>query len=272
MGSFTGVTMATAVPPTPKGPMLGTAITLSEVTKSYAGARVLERFSLVVPPGEVVALLGPSGCGKTTILRLIAGLERADQGSVDIRGTEPASPPVVAFVFQDHRLFPWLRVLENVLLAARLRGGPTVADAGRAEGLLAGLGLAGYARHYPHQLSVGMQQRVSLARAMFSKPSLLLLDEPLSSLDELTAHRSASLLHKSLRDATSTIVLVTHRPEEAASLADRVVVLSGSRPTRLVHDEYVGGADGRGPGRVGEGPSEIAERLRAVALRFGGDE
>jgi NitT/TauT family transport system ATP-binding protein len=200
---------------------------LDGVTLSFGAVEVLGGLDLEVREGEFVALVGPSGCGKTTLLNLCSGWLSPSTGRVE-------RPARLRMVFQQDGLFPWLTVDENIRL-----GLSQVTDPGeqrrRADALLDLIGLAGFARSYPHQLSGGMRQRVELARAIGGETPLLLMDEPFSSLDYLSRLKMRRELARILREQPRTVVLVTHDIEEAAQLADRVLVLS-ERPAR-VRDE-----------------------------------
>jgi NitT/TauT family transport system ATP-binding protein len=194
---------------------------------SFGDVEVLQPLDLEVRHGEFVALVGPSGCGKTTLLNLASGWLTPSGGRVE-------RPPRVRMVFQQDGLFPWRTVRENVLLG--LRHVPDSAERlRRAEAMIQLVGLSGFAEHYPHQLSGGMRQRAELARAVAGDTDLLLMDEPFSSLDYLTRLRLRAELARLLRERPRTVVLVTHDIEEAAQLADRVLVLS-DRPAH-VRDE-----------------------------------
>src|ERR687895_2169877 len=207
-------------------------VDLRRVTKRFGGVAAVSDAELCVGRGEFLALLGPSGCGKTTLLRLIAGFERPDEGEVWVEGrlvagsghwTRPERRRI-GFVFQDYALFPHLTVGENVGfgLAWRER------RRRRAE-VLELVGLAGYERRYPHELSGGQQQRVALARALAPSPSLVLLDEPWSNIDPLLRHSMRDELGAILRAAGVTVILVTHDREEAFSISDRIaLMLKGS--------------------------------------------
>ncbi|HEY6553064.1 MAG TPA: ABC transporter ATP-binding protein [Vicinamibacteria bacterium] len=197
---------------------------LTGVNHAYQGVEVLRGLDLDVRRGEFVALVGPSGCGKTTLLNLCSGWLRPSAGAVVRTGR-------VRMVFQQDGLFPWLTVDENVRLGLRhMPGEPERAQ--RASSLLALIGLSSFASHYPHQLSGGMRQRVELARALGGDTDLLLMDEPFSSLDYLTRLKMRGELARLLREQPRTVVLVTHDIEEAAQLADRVLVLT-DRPGRI---------------------------------------
>ena len=200
---------------------------MDNATVAYGEVEVLRDLHLEVRHGEFVALVGPSGCGKTTLLNLASGWLPPQRGRVE-------RPLRVRMVFQQDGLFPWRTVAENVRLG--LRHVPEPAERARQEeSLLALVGLSGFAGHYPHQLSGGMRQRVELVRALAGDTDLLLMDEPFSSLDYLTRLRMRAELARLLRERPRTVVLVTHDIEEAAQLADRVLVLS-DRPAR-VRDE-----------------------------------
>ena len=199
-------------------------VRFDEVTVRFGDVLVLDRLTFEVHPGEFVAVVGPSGCGKTTLLNLCSGWLAPSAGQV-------RRPDRVRMVFQQDGLFPWLTVGENVRLG--LRHLKDEAEAARQTTALLGLiGLISFEGHYPHQLSGGMRQRVELARALGGGTDLLLMDEPFSSLDYLTRLKLRAELARLLKEQPRTVVLVTHDIEEAAQLADRVLVLS-ERPARL---------------------------------------
>ncbi|MCK8786996.1 ABC transporter ATP-binding protein [Roseomonas sp. NAR14] len=194
---------------------------------------VLDGIDLVIEPGEFVTILGASGCGKSTLLRLLAGLEHPDAGEVRHDGRAIAGTGLErGLVFQEPRLFPWLTVAENV--AAALLNAPLDADAKRraVAGHIAMVGLGGFERAYPHQLSGGMAQRVAIARGLVNRPGLLLLDEPFGALDAFTREQLQDELRALQAREGFTTVLVTHDVEEALYLGDRVVVMS-PRPGRI---------------------------------------
>jgi ABC-type nitrate/sulfonate/bicarbonate transport system ATPase subunit len=197
--------------------------------KSYRAAsgsrlHVLGELSITVENGEVAAIVGPSGCGKTTLLRIIVGLDRDFEGSVEL----PAHGRL-GVVFQEPRLLPWRTVEENLRLAA-----PQASDAA-LDALFATLGLAEHRRHYPGELSLGLARRVALARAFAVEPELLVLDEPFVSLDAALAARLRAELIELVSRRPVTTLLVTHNVEEAIGLADRVFLLSAP-PTRVLSD------------------------------------
>src|SRR6516225_11105003 len=165
----------------------GAPVSLRELSRSFGTVRALDQLSLDIAPGELVALLGPSGCGKTTALRILAGFETADSGTVSVDGKDiapvPAAKRDMGMVFQSYSLFPNMSALDNVGFGLRMRKMGAAGRRKRAGDLLDLVGLAPQARQYPHQLSGGQQQRVALARALAIEPRVLLLDEPLSALD-----------------------------------------------------------------------------------------
>jgi len=197
---------------------------LEGVSHSFGAVEVLRHLSLEVSRGEFVAVVGPSGCGKTTLLNLLSGFVEPSSGTVLRAGR-------MRMVYQQDGLFPWMTVAENILLG--LRQIKDAAERGRQLNEMIGLiGLTGFEGHYPHQLSGGMRQRVELARALAGETDILLMDEPFSSLDYLTRLRMRQELARMLRERPRTVVLVTHDIEEAAQLADRVIVFS-ERPARI---------------------------------------
>jgi NitT/TauT family transport system ATP-binding protein len=202
-----------------------TAVTLQGVTRRFGALTALEGVSMQLAPGEVVAVVGPSGCGKTTLLELVCKLQRPDAGEV-------ASAPAVLMPQRD-LLLPWLAALDNAALALRIAGLGREQARERARPLFARLGLAGFENARPHQLSGGMRQRVAFARTLLSGKPVLCLDEPFGALDALTRADLQAWLSQALAEEPRTVVLVTHDVEEAAVLADRIVVLA-PRPGRVV--------------------------------------
>jgi ABC-type nitrate/sulfonate/bicarbonate transport system ATPase subunit len=190
---------------------------------------VLGTIELTLGAREIVALVGPSGCGKTTLLRIVGGLERNFEGTLDWRG---AAAPSIGTVFQEPRLLPWRTVRQNLLLAQQTEN-PDLADA-----LLRTLGLAQFRDAFPATLSLGMARRVAIARAFAIEPELVLLDEPFVSLDPEMAARSRALLIAAWRERPTAALLVTHDRAEAASLADRILFLS-AQPTHVLTETIV---------------------------------
>ncbi len=210
-------------------------LSLRHVGRHYAGVPVVEDVSLEVEPGEILCLLGPSGCGKTTLLRLVAGVERPSSGRILINDQEVAGPHAfvpperrgVGLMFQDFALFPHLTIIQNV--AFGLNGLGRAAALREAHAALERVGLDQYAEDYPHILSGGEQQRVALARAITPRPSVLLMDEPFSGLDALlrVAMREETLAI--LKETRATCMIVTHAPEEAMQLGNRIALMRKGR-------------------------------------------
>jgi sulfonate transport system ATP-binding protein len=216
---------------------MSSKLDLRHVSKRFAGddhaLPVLERIDLAVQDGEFIAIVGASGCGKSTLLRLIAGLDDQFDGDIDFGGERVSGTDLArGIVFQDHRLFPWLNVEQNIAVA--LKNAPlTKQEKTRAVAdHVALVGLNGYERHHPHQLSGGMAQRVAIARGLVNRPRLLLLDEPFGALDALTRSRLQNELRRIWERERITMILVTHDVDEAVFLADRVVVMQ-ARPGRI---------------------------------------
>ena len=207
----------------------GVRVHIDGLRRVFAQGPVIDGLSLDVVAGSFVAFLGPSGCGKSTLLRLIAGLDEPDAGTVSRSGAR------VAFVFQDAHLLPWRDVEGNVALPLELAGEPRQKREERARRALAEVGLAEAVTKLPHELSGGMRMRVSLARALVTKPDLLLLDEPFAALDEMTRQRLDDQLRLLWARLGLTVLFVTHSVDEAAYLAERAVVFS-ARPARIVAD------------------------------------
>jgi NitT/TauT family transport system ATP-binding protein len=207
---------------------------VGQVFESRDGSvQALDGIDLHVREKEFVTLIGRSGCGKSTLLRLIAGLLVPTKGWVQVAGELVTAPrPDVSVMFQRPALLPWRSVLSNVMLPVEISGGDKKLYRERAHGLLELVGLTGFERRLPHQLSGGMQQRVSLCRSLITQPKVMLMDEPFSALDALTRTELSVELQRIQMELATTIVFVTHSIEEAIVLADRVVVLS-PRPGRL---------------------------------------
>lgn len=214
-------------------------IEVVRVRKAYGKVVVFNDISIAIETGEFVALLGPSGCGKSTLLRILAGLEQPDSGEVRFKGQPVAGPrSEIALMFQTPTLLPWKTALDNVALPLVARGATWAEAREAAMRYLSLVGLSGFEEAYPKQLSGGMQQRVALARALAVEPEVLLLDEPFSALDPLTAESLRAELvriwHENL-SSVHTIVMVTHSVDEAVYVANRAIVLS-PRPAKVVAD------------------------------------
>lgn len=205
------------------------------LTKKYANAGVVafEGLNFEVAEHEVLCILGPSGCGKTTLLRVIDGLMTPDGGEVLIDGRRVTRPsPDVAMVFQHFNLFPWKRLNENIAYGLKLRGTPHPEIKTIVEHYVELVGLSGFERCYPFQLSGGMQQRAGLARALAVNPSILLMDEPFGSLDAQTRETLQEELIRILEREPKTVLFVTHSVDEAIALGDRILVMT-HRPGRI---------------------------------------
>jgi NitT/TauT family transport system ATP-binding protein len=205
-------------------------LAVSGVAKTFPnGVHALDRIDLTIAEGSFVSLLGPSGCGKSTLLRIIAGLALPSSGSI-AGVTAP-----VSFVFQEPTLMPWATVADNIYLPLRLAGESKAAVTSRLDEAIALVGLGGFAGAYPRELSGGMKMRVSLARALVTRPRLMLLDEPFAALDEITRFRLNDDLLRLWRAHGWTVIFVTHSVYESVFLSERVVVMS-PRPGRITAD------------------------------------
>ena len=214
-----------------------TLLSLSQVSKRFTstqkegGTEALNGLSFEIPSGQFVSLLGPSGCGKSTALRLAAGLLEPDAGEI----AYPGGKPETAFVFQESTLMPWADALANVRLPLDLKQVPRGEADDRAGQALARVGLGGFERAYPRELSGGMKMRVSIARALAARPKLLLLDEPFAALDEITRHALGDDLLRLWREDGLTVLFVTHSAAESSYLSQRVLVMT-PRPGRVAAD------------------------------------
>jgi NitT/TauT family transport system ATP-binding protein len=211
---------------------------VADLRHTYGTFTAVQDLNFTVNTGELACIVGPSGCGKSTLLRCIAGLIKPSAGQVSLHGDLiDRTPPDLAVVFQDYSrsLFPWLSVRGNVEFPLRSRGIAKAERRQRAAEALEWVGLSGAGAKYPWQLSGGMQQRVSIARALACQPSLLLMDEPFASVDAQTRFELEDLLLRVKREHSSTVLLVTHDIDESVYLGDRVLVLSKS-PASIVAD------------------------------------
>lgn len=208
-------------------------LTLTRVGRRFpGGTEALRDVSLDLFPHDFLALLGPSGCGKSTLLRLIAGLDRPDSGTLAWADGHAPGPGQIGYVFQDATLLPWASAAENVYLPLRLRGIPRDQAQPDIAAVLSRVGLTGFEAALPRQLSGGMRMRVSIARALVTRPRVLLMDEPFAALDEFTRHKLQRDLLSLWRELGTTIVFVTHSIYEAAFLARRIVLMT-PRPGRI---------------------------------------
>jgi NitT/TauT family transport system ATP-binding protein/sulfonate transport system ATP-binding protein len=229
-------------------------LTVQDLDKSFviggAPRLVLEGINLTVRPGEFVSIVGASGCGKSTLLRLIVGLDSEYSGEIRLDGERIATTSLDrGIVFQDHRLFPWMTLEQNIELALLNTDTPKSRRAAIVAEHIALVGLTGFEKAYPHQLSGGMAQRAAIARSLVTEPKVLLLDEPLGALDALTRVHVQSELQRIWMAQRSTMVMVTHDVEEALYLGDRVIVMSPhpGRIRRIVDVDLPHPRDRRSP-------------------------
>ncbi|MFI8595472.1 ABC transporter ATP-binding protein [Microbacterium sp. NPDC078428] len=238
MASAATLTAPTALParsgiPAPDDAEPRPAVAIRGADKSFALGRgktlqALANVDIEIAEGEFVAIIGPSGCGKSTVLRLAAGLDEATSGSVDVFGADPrqlARQHRLGVAFQEHALLPWASVRQNIALPFKVAGRRV--DDERVDGLIELVGLSGFEKARPKQLSGGMRQRVSIARALALSPDLLLLDEPFGALDAVTRRRMNAELARIWGEEKITTILVTHDVDEALILADRIIVMTG---------------------------------------------
>lgn len=252
--------------------MSGGLIVARGLHKAYPGRLerdpptvALESFDLSVAEHEVACIVGPSGCGKTTLLNMIAGFEQPTSGELTVRGTPVTGPsPERSVVFQQAALFPWLTVWDNVVMGPKLRGVDPAALAREARHVLDSVGLAGFEKHYPYQLSGGMRQRVQIARVLVASPDVILMDEPFGSLDAQTRIVMHEVLLRVWAEYRPTIFFITHDVEEALILADRIYVMS-RRPGRVKARIEVPFARPRDYALIGD-PAFAALRARVVGM------
>ena len=211
-------------------------ISWQDVDRAFGGSKALARFTLDVDEGAILCLVGPSGCGKTTALRVLAGFDRPDAGRVEIRGRTvvdgssfvPPERRSVGMVFQDYALMPWRTVEKNVAMPFEFIAHP-FSDKEIQEQVyqvIRNVGLDGFEKSFPHELSGGMRQRVGIARAMVTQPKLLLADEPFGALDAMTREVLQGQLEKLVMESGQTVIFITHSIDEAISLGDRIAVIS----------------------------------------------
>lgn len=213
---------------------MGTLLSIEKLRRRYASGTVaLDNVHLKVGRGEFLSVLGPSGCGKSTLLRLIAGLAEPDHGRITWSGD--GIRPEIGFVFQDATLMPWARVADNVSLPLRLSGQPRKEASARVREVLQLVGMEEFANSFPRELSGGMRMRVSIARALVTSPTLLLMDEPFAALDEITRNELNDTLVTLWQSIRCTIIFVTHSVFESVYLSSRIAVMS-PRPGRIVDE------------------------------------
>lgn len=222
----------------------GVDVTITNLTKVYQmrdgdELRALDPVSIGITPGQFVAIVGPSGCGKSTLLSLVAGIAPRTSGTILIDGQEVRRPhPKVGVVFQTDLLLYWRTVIDNILLPIEIKGWNRKRYSARADDLLGQVGLAGFAKKFPNELSGGMRQRVAICRALVQEPGLLLMDEPFGALDALTREQMISDLQTMWLTVNNTVMFITHSIEEAVFLADRVLIMS-PRPGRIDLDLHI---------------------------------
>ncbi len=258
----------------PGGHRVGASIVARGMAKVYGSGEgahhALGPIDLDIRPGEFVSLIGPSGCGKSTTMLLVSGLEPVSAGTVEVDG-RPLTDPIteVGIVFQDHLLLEFRTAMKNVLLQQEIRGLDRAATEARAAELFRRLDLTGAEDRYPWQLSGGMRQRVSIARALVHEPSMLLMDEPFGALDAISRTQIRHDLEMLWLDTRKTVLFITHSIDEAVGLSDRVLVMSKS-PGRIV-EEIVIVLQRPRPAHLGEVPdfARYADRIYGIFEKLG---
>jgi NitT/TauT family transport system ATP-binding protein len=208
------------------------AIRIEGLQKSFGGLTAIDRVSVDIAPGEFFVIVGPSGCGKTTLLRILAGLETASGGKIEIDTPAGSDRPANSMVFQGESIFPWMTVWNNAAYGLRMRNAPAAMIKERVGHYLDATGLTRFANYYPHQLSGGMKQRVSIARAFANDPEILLMDEPFSALDAQNKLLLQEELLRIWEAQKKTVVFITHSVDEAVYLCDRIMVMT-AQPGRV---------------------------------------
>ena len=252
------------------------AVLLKGATKRYGtrtpGATILDGIDLTIAKGEFVSIIGPSGCGKSTLLKLVAGLNPVTKGSITIDGMTPANArEIVSFIFQDATLLPWRTVRENVVLGLELEGMAKARRNEKVDAVLELVGLRQVANSFPRELSGGMKMRVSIARALATRPQVLLLDEPFAALDEMTRDRINEDLLRLREEQGWTALFVTHSVAEAVFLSTRIIVLA-PHPGRVAHDlaielPFPRTEETRGTLQFEQCVAEVTRALRGVSNR-----
>ncbi|WP_221583536.1 ABC transporter ATP-binding protein [Microbacterium sp. G2-8] len=254
------------------------AVAIDDVDITFASKRsrvaALQNVSLHVEAGEFVTIAGPSGCGKSTLLKAVAGLTLPSSGTVQLRGQTVSGPRQdIGYVFQRAALLEWRSVRGNILLQAEMRGMDATAARRRTDELIEMTGLSGFEKALPYELSGGMQQRVSLCRALLHEPGVLLMDEPFGALDALTREKMNLELNRIWAETGITVLLVTHSVAEAVYLASRVVVMS-PRPGRIVEEHTVDLPKRRDYAATLEDPEfhRVSSRVRTLLGAAGSEE
>lgn len=231
---------------------MGHRVRVEDVSMAYGAHQVLSSLNIEVGSGEFVSLLGPSGCGKSTLLELIGGLRKASTGTIVVDQTVVTGPlRTTGIVFQEDTTLPWRNVIDNVAFAAEMHG-TRRADARKlASAAIKSVGLAGFERHRPAELSGGMRQRVAFARMLTTQPQLVLADEPFGALDEQTRLVMGTELLNAIEETDATVLLVTHSIQEAVLLSDRILVM-GTSPGRIVETIDVTLSQPRTPELLGD--------------------
>ena len=233
-------------------------VEVRHISKTYAGGvEALNDLSIDFAEGQLTSLLGPSGCGKTTLLKIIAGLIPASSGEVMVDGRVVTGPgPERAFVFQDFALMPWASVMRNVAFGLELKGMARSEREAVAEKYIASVGLKGFEKAYPHELSGGMRQRAGLARALAVNAKVLLMDEPFSAVDEQTRRKFQEDLLELIAREQKTFLFVTHSIEEAVYVSDRIIILS-HRPSQVSSIVEPAIVRGGGPDQIRRDPAYL---------------
>lgn len=248
-----------------EAPQVENAVVARNVSKHYGPVEALRDLTLEFPRGQLTSLLGPSGCGKTTLLKIIAGLLEPTSGEILVDGKQVTGPgPDRAFVFQDFALLPWADVMRNVAFGLELRGVAKSEREAIAERYIRDVGLAGFEKSYPHQLSGGMRQRVGLARALSVDAQVLLMDEPFSAVDEQTRRKFQEDLLALVENQNKTFIFVTHSIEEAVYVSDQIAILL-PRPSRVSEIIRPSGIRDKGVDNIRRDPEylDIVDRIWA---------